>query len=54
MNARWLARAAAKALAVLLVLIAAPAWAHKPSDAHLRLDVHGDRITGLRKTKPDV
>lgn len=33
-------------LALLLVLISAPAWAHKPSDAHLRLDVHGDRITG--------
>ncbi|HEX3758503.1 MAG TPA: hypothetical protein VHW23_07335, partial [Kofleriaceae bacterium] len=26
--------------------IAAPAWAHKPSDAHLRLAVDGDAITG--------
>src|SRR5690349_14403798 len=25
---------------------AAPAWAHKPSDAHLRLAVDGDVITG--------
>src|SRR5258708_23247846 len=25
---------------------AAPAWAHKPSDAHLRLAVDGDAITG--------
>jgi hypothetical protein len=25
---------------------AAPAWAHKPSDAHLRLAVEGDAITG--------
>jgi hypothetical protein len=34
-----------KALAILM-LLCAPAWAHKPSDAHLRLDVHGDRIDG--------
>ena len=34
-----------KALAILL-LLTAPAWAHKPSDAHLSLDVHGDRVTG--------
>jgi hypothetical protein len=27
-------------------LAAAPAWAHKPSDAHLRLAVEGDTITG--------
>jgi hypothetical protein len=27
-------------------LAAAPAWAHKPSDAHLRLDAAGDTITG--------
>jgi len=31
---------------VLLVAIAAPAWAHKPSDAQLRLDPAGDRLTG--------
>ncbi|HSN29255.1 MAG TPA: HupE/UreJ family protein [Kofleriaceae bacterium] len=30
----------------VLVSMCASAWAHKPSDAHLRLDVHGDRITG--------
>src|SRR5262245_12345915 len=38
------------ALAALVVscatLAAAPAWAHKPSDAHLRLAVDGDTITG--------
>ncbi|HEX7837250.1 MAG TPA: HupE/UreJ family protein [Kofleriaceae bacterium] len=27
-------------------LAAAPAWAHKPSDAHLRLSASGDQITG--------
>ena len=33
---------------VLLVLIAltAPAWAHKPSDAHLARELDGDRVTG--------
>ena len=31
---------------LVLLLLTAPAWAHKPSDAHLRLDVHGDRVTG--------
>lgn len=35
-----------KALAIALLLVSAPAWAHKPSDAHLRLDVHGGRIDG--------
>jgi HupE/UreJ protein len=36
------------ALAALVVswLVAAPAWAHKPSDAHLRIAVDGDTITG--------
>lgn len=34
-----------KVLAILMLLCAS-AWAHKPSDAHMRLDVHGDRITG--------
>lgn len=33
--------------ALLIVMaLAAPAWAHKPSDAHLRLAVDGARITG--------
>ena len=32
--------------ALLILLVAAPAWAHKPSDAQLRLDVAGDRVTG--------
>lgn len=32
---------------VLLVLLAtSPAWAHKPSDAHVRLDVQRDRLVG--------
>jgi hypothetical protein len=31
---------------VLSWVVAAPAWAHKPSDAHLRLAVEGDTITG--------
>ncbi|MBV8757751.1 MAG: HupE/UreJ family protein [Deltaproteobacteria bacterium] len=31
---------------LILLALCATAWAHKPSDAHLRLDVHGDRITG--------
>ena len=34
------------AIVAFIVLGAAPAWAHKPSDAHLRLAVDGDRITG--------
>jgi hypothetical protein len=34
------------AAAVVSWLVAAPAWAHKPSDAHLRLAVDGDTITG--------
>jgi HupE/UreJ protein len=39
-----------KSLALAAVIgswiVAAPAWAHKPSDAHLRLAVAGDTITG--------
>ena len=38
-----------KALATAVMLswlVAAPAWAHKPSDAHLRLSAAGDTITG--------
>ena len=31
---------------VVLVALAAPAWAHKPSDAQLRLEAQGDRLTG--------
>jgi len=34
------------AAVVVSWLVAAPAWAHKPSDAHLRLAVDGDTITG--------
>jgi HupE / UreJ protein len=35
------------AIATLAIsLAAAPAWAHKPSDAHLRLAVDGDAVTG--------
>jgi hypothetical protein len=30
----------------LLMLLAAPAWAHKPSDAYLTLDVSGQQVTG--------
>ncbi len=30
----------------LIVAVAAPAWAHKPSDAHLALAVDGTRVTG--------
>jgi hypothetical protein len=37
--------AAVKAFAIIL-LLCTTAWAHKPSDAHLRLDMHGDRVTG--------
>jgi len=33
--------------ALLIVMaLAGPAWAHKPSDAHLALAVDGDRVTG--------
>jgi len=35
-----------RVIVILLTLIGAPAWAHKPSDAHVRLVVDGDRITG--------
>jgi hypothetical protein len=36
-----------RALVVLLVIAAAsPAWAHKPSDAHLRLALDGDTFVG--------
>jgi hypothetical protein len=38
--------ALAAAIACAAWLAAAPAWAHKPSDAHLRLAVDGDTITG--------
>ncbi|HEY1556285.1 MAG TPA: HupE/UreJ family protein [Kofleriaceae bacterium] len=31
---------------ILIAALAGPAWAHKPSDAHLALAVDGDRITG--------
>ncbi|HEY4244648.1 MAG TPA: HupE/UreJ family protein [Kofleriaceae bacterium] len=35
------------ALAVLILCVfGAPAWAHKPSDAHLALAVDGDQLTG--------
>lgn len=33
-------------LALLIVLAAAPAWAHKPSDAHLQITISGDRLGG--------
>ncbi|MGE5180798.1 MAG: HupE/UreJ family protein [Acidobacteriota bacterium] len=33
-------------IVLLIVASAAPAWAHKPSDAHLALEVDGARITG--------
>jgi hypothetical protein len=35
-----------RAIVILLALLASPAWAHKPSDAHLRLVVEGDAVTG--------
>ena len=36
-----------RAIAILFVLVtAAPAFAHKPSDAHLRLDVDGEQLVG--------
>jgi len=37
-----------KIFAILIVLVAtaAPAWAHKPSDAHLKLAVDGAEVTG--------
>jgi hypothetical protein len=31
---------------IIVMLMASSAWAHKPSDAHLNLDVRGERITG--------
>lgn len=45
MNGRVLALAAL-AVFSLGALAAAPAWAHKPSDAHLRLETDGARLTG--------
>lgn len=33
-------------IVVMIVASAAPAWAHKPSDAHLALEVEGARVTG--------
>jgi hypothetical protein len=33
-------------IAMVVLASAAPAWAHKPSDAHLALEVDGSRITG--------
>jgi hypothetical protein len=33
-------------IVILVAVLASPAWAHKPSDAHLRLSVDGDRISG--------
>jgi hypothetical protein len=35
-----------RALVVVLLLVSAQAWAHKPSDAHLRLAVDGTLVTG--------
>jgi hypothetical protein len=46
MNATGAHRVTARVLALCVLLVGATAWAHKPCDAHLRLDVHGDRITG--------
>ncbi len=34
------------AIVAAIVLAAAPAWAHKPSDAQLHLEAAGDRLTG--------
>jgi len=31
---------------IVVCAVAAPAWAHKPSDAHLALSVDGERVTG--------
>jgi len=31
---------------IILLALAGPAWAHKPSDAHLALAVDGDRVAG--------
>ena len=33
-------------LVALLLLVGGNAWAHKPSDAHLRLDADGDQLVG--------
>jgi hypothetical protein len=38
--------AAALVAVIISSVVAAPAWAHKPSDAHLRLAVDGDTVTG--------
>ena len=35
-----------RAAILVLMLAASTAWAHKPSDAHVRLAVSGDEITG--------
>ena len=35
-----------KRVLLILMVLAAPAWAHKPSDAHLALAVDGTRVTG--------
>jgi len=35
-----------RVLVILLVLSASPAFAHKPSDAHLRLDLDGSQLAG--------
>jgi len=40
------ARALGLLAALVVALAAAPAWAHKPSDAHLALAVDGARVTG--------
>jgi hypothetical protein len=33
-------------LAIAMLLLSVPAWAHKPSDSLLSLTVQGDRIEG--------
>ncbi len=35
-----------RALVLAIVSISAPAWAHKPSDAHVQLAVSGDHVSG--------
>jgi hypothetical protein len=35
-----------RAVAIAIVLASTPAWAHKPSDAHLQIAVTGDQLTG--------
>ena len=44
-SGRW-ERILAVAVALVVAFVAAPAWAHKPSDAHLALAVDGARVTG--------